>query len=129
MINITDKVTRAKEKDVLWRPSEFNSFLQWLNRDKQLTLSYWDDEENWASLLRGGVILGYIWNRYPLIFIDKSESNLISLINKSWAYIEIVPVSKLYHAELTLDEHKAIELFKVELDDVVSAEEIWFKTN
>jgi len=129
--NITDIIIKATGKEILWRINELHAFLQWMKHIERLDFSYWEDEENWASILKSdGGVIGFVWIRHPLIFLVKSELELFTQIKEQWGYIEIITVSKLGQKELSLNNQTALEVFNSNLGSAIfSAEDLWFKTN
>lgn len=128
MKDITHSIEKAINQDVLWRPSFFK-IIKKLQDDRYI-ISFWENEENWASILLGDSIIGYIWEKYPLVFIKSQYSGSIkSLLN------EEQPIVFIDADEMT---EKAFiinyEALKDHIDyglpnDGFSAEDFWFVTN
>ena len=105
MQNITNIIKKAISKDdVLWSIYEFFYCLEHLG-SKRYEVSYCeDDDEKVASISLSSKIIGYIWRRYPLIFITTDQSDDVQIALKGQAYIEYIMVTDLDTEELVLDE-------------------------
>lgn len=93
-------------------------------------MSFWEGEENWASILINDKTIGYIWRKYPLIIIEKEGvpdfKNILS-IHGSISYIEVDSLSKdlfrLGDQELRGYFDSSIQF------DSFTMEDLWFNTN
>ena len=73
MKNITKEIKEAISANALWSVSDFFYFIEMLN-NKGYETSYWEGEEYWVTLLHSGIRIGYIWQKYPLIFIKEDHA-------------------------------------------------------
>jgi len=129
MKNITEIIKNAISSNVIWNVSIFYLVIETLNNNGN-NLSYWEEEENWASIVNSNKVVGYIWKKYPLIVLEKGITNLIKE--------QLKDVEMIYYIEVdSLTE----DLFKIEGDDIkcyfenfhnynsFTMEDLWFQTN
>lgn len=66
MKDITHSIEKAISQDVLWR----QGFLSVINklRDNGYIISFWENEENWTTILLADGIIGYIWEKVSISF-------------------------------------------------------------
>ena len=126
--NISDVLEGIDKKDVLWSVSDFFGVKNFLS-EQQLSLSYWEGEENWAQILTDDKVWGYLWKRYPLLFVKESEAHRLKKLRDKFPYIEVVSVHNLYDSELIFSSELALRLFDESFEFPVSVEDIWFSTN
>lgn len=129
MQELTSKIKGLESKDVNWQFGLFYKVMSLFESHSFLS-SYWEDEENWASILSGSEVNGYLWKRYPLLMI---KDCLCDELKKTMENIgvEVITVKSLSNDELILDE----EIQKVFFPDLIlnssacSAEDLWLYTN
>ena len=126
--NISDVLEGIDKKDVLWSVSDFFGAKGFLS-ERQFYLSHWEGEENWAQISTDDKVLGYLWKRYPLLFVKESEVHRLKELRAKFPYIEIVSVHDLYDSELIFSSELALRLFDERFEFPVSVEDIWFSTN
>lgn len=129
MENITSTIKVAISKNIIW---SVNFFFSTVERIEEIgfKISFWEGEENWASILADDKIIGYIWKKYPLIFILAQYSDEIKDNLKDYDYITIVEVKSLIDKEFKINYDE----LKGEIDfglcyDGFSIEDLWFHTN
>jgi len=129
MRNVTQIFRNAISSHTDWMINTFYKVIEVL-RKKDVRISFWEGEENWASILIDNKTVGYIWRKYPLIVIKKnSVPNLISLLSnqKIINYLEVDSLDKellrIEDSELAefLDGYSNLSSFTIE--------DIWFYTN
>jgi hypothetical protein len=93
--------------------------------------SYWKDEENWATFSLNGVLIGYIWHKYPLIFIKEDNANEIKTFPKELKYITIIKAKDLTSQEfsINMDDDLMERISYLSNTKSFSAEDFWFDTN
>jgi len=129
VMNITNAIKKANEADVLWSVSLFFTCIDLISKD-EFFVSFWEEEENWASVSFKDVVVGYVWRKHPLILVDSGYEDRIKLCLKEYQFISFIAVKSLYETELSIDDG----ILKDEIDlhfnkDAFSAEEFWFQTN
>jgi len=125
--NITKKLENLKQVNVPWQSNLFYKVSDWLN-SCAIDVSYWEGEENWASLSINGSGIGFLWRKYPLIFA-KANSSFIKKMKSNFPSLEIIEVTFLESPELYLERKTALFFFQKNWENCFSAEDIWFETN
>jgi hypothetical protein len=69
--------------------------------NKGFETSYWKGEEDWATLLHSGIRIGYIWQKYPLIFIKEDRGDDMKIFIKELKYIVVIRSKDLGSEEFT----------------------------
>lgn len=127
MKDITIDIKNAAAKDVPW---SFNNFFDVLDLLKLsgFEISFCDeDDEKWAQINLNKQQVGYIWKRYPLIFISTGCADSVQHILRNYDYIVYIEgvdmVTNLYkinYAEVT-------DILNYGMDnDSFSACDMWF---
>ncbi len=129
MKNITEIIKKVTLDNINWKHSIFYLAINTLDNN-EFKVSFWDDEENWASIIGDKVTTGYIWQKYPLIICEK---NIMPDVRKA-----LINIENIYYIEVdSLTE----DLFKIEdqnlykyFDDNIdfksfTIEDLWFNTN
>jgi hypothetical protein len=129
MLVITQNILNAISKDVLWSVDLFFKFIEQLQK-KQYIVSYWENEENWASISFEGTLVGYLWKKYPLLFIEKKIRGDFNELLNDFEFIVVITVDSLTEKCFKVD----YSMLKDTLDygvnyDAFSAEDLWFHTN
>jgi len=129
MLDITKNILEAISKDVLWSIDLFFSFITEL-RVKGYEISYWPNENNWASISFEDSLVGYLWKKYPLLFIESRGKEKINELLTKFDYIVVIVVNNLTdkNFQLNYSEFKDILDYGVNYD-AFSAEDLWFYTN
>jgi len=102
MKDITEYLLAAVNKDVLWSVSCFYEIVEQFT-ENNYTVSYWEGEENWAVIISEGIIVGYLWYKYPMLFVLKTYKDGISLFLNQYEYLTIVETEDFIKAEFRLD--------------------------
>ena len=90
-------------------------------------VAFWDGEENWASIANNGELIGYLWQKYPLTFMEKAYKDVLSTCLNP---LYVVEVSSLKRDQLFANEKLLWELFEFESKSIYfTAEDLWFSTN
>ncbi|MGU3377172.1 hypothetical protein [Chryseobacterium sp. M5A1_1a] len=130
MENITEKIKSALLYDGNWKFSDFYLNVELL-KNNDIQVSFWEDEEYWATLLSNNKVIGYIWKKYPLLIIEKNYQNAISLNTNQCPFLCTIIVENLDNKILKLDYN----ILKNQLSDweidynKFSANDLWFNTN
>jgi hypothetical protein len=102
MRNITENIKRAISTEALWSVSDFFYFIGCV-KGKNLKISFSLGDEEWAQVLFGDILVGYVWKKSPLIFIAtdfiKSIKDIIDELN----YIVIIETESLDAIIFSLD--------------------------
>lgn len=128
MMNIDKDIIKATSQEILWSVNEFYIVKENLEKT-EIEVSYWE-EENWAELIIDKQIIGYLWIRYPVMFIlDKyyfTMNRCLSFGN----YLSVIRVKSLTNKDLTLSKDILSTIFNTQFDsDNFSVEDLWFNTN
>ena len=102
MKNITKQIKQALAVDTLGSVSDFFYFIETL-ANVGFEISYWKGEENCATLLKKGVVIGYIWQKYPLMFINEDYGDEITKFFKELNYIILIKTNDLTNQEFTIN--------------------------
>lgn len=129
MKNLTGILKKIIASNVNWSVSLFYLVLETL-RDNNLNLSFWEGEENWASILINNKVVGYIWRKYPLVVVEKKISSEIKYILKDIEGIYFIEVD-LLNVDLFKIEDESIKVYFENFNNFNSftMEELWFQTN
>jgi len=129
MKNITKQIKEAIAVNALWVVSDFYYFLEKLN-DKGFETSHWIGEENWATILFNDKLIGFIWQKYPLIFIKEDHADELTVFIDEFKYIILIKSKDLITPEFTLDMDKDLTDRIGSWTDIkgFSAEDLWFHT-
>ena len=129
MKNITEILKKVIANNVNWAFSMFYIVIDTL-KNNGVNASFWEGEENWASILVNNKAVGYVWKKYPLIILEKDIASLIKEQLKDIeviCYIEVDSLNK--------------DFFKIEGDELkgyfenfhnfnsFTMEDLWFQTN
>lgn len=131
MKDITESLKQAINTNTLWGLNGFYSFLN-LAKDLNIKISYWDGEENWATIssIDGDHEIGYLWRKYPLIFLKNDIGDNIKDVVSQFHYIVVIHVSSLTSKELVIRPEKDLidRLGFINYGVQISASDIWFNT-
>ncbi|GEM53204.1 hypothetical protein [Empedobacter brevis] len=108
----------------------FNDFFIVINilKNNELEISYWEDEENWASVINNDKIVGYLWHNYPLLFIEYRYSDIVNDFSDNYKF-EVIFVNSVY-TDLFKMDNKLITVFDNFINlNSFTAEDLWFYTN
>jgi hypothetical protein len=128
MIDITPKIKAAISTNVLWSISLFFECIEQLQNT--FTVSHWQDEENWAGISSGEETVGYLWRKYPLLFIKEEYSTDIKALLSQYSYIEVIEVNSLTEPIFKANHVTFKDILEPGVNyDAFSAEDLWFHTN
>lgn len=129
MKDITQDILNAAKKNVLWSIDLFFHFLEEISKT-HIDVSYWKDEENWATIIIDKKPIGYLWKKYPVLFIQEQFLSSLNSILKSYSYLCVITVEDLNAQILKIDERVLKDYFEYGIaQDKFSATDLWFQTN
>jgi hypothetical protein len=102
MRNLTADIKKAISVDTLWCVDDFYQALEHL-KNAGFQVCHWENEEQWASLSGNDRSVGYIWRRYPLLFITDDYADKIKKSLPEFDYIVWIIVNSLESEEFTID--------------------------
>lgn len=128
MKDITHSIEKAISQDVLWRQGFFNIIKKL--QDNGYIISFWENEENWASILLDDKIIGYMWEKYPLAFIKSQYSDSIKSFLNEEQPIVFIDANEMTEKVFIINYEALKDYIDYGLpDDGFSAEDFWFVTN
>ncbi|MCP9752448.1 hypothetical protein [Ferruginibacter sp. HRS2-29] len=128
-LDLTDKLIFASNVETLWSLKDFFLVLEFL-RDTHFTVSFWEDEENWASFGKENKAIGYIWRKYPLIiYQEDAEYKLIDLF-AAFPFIIKEAVKDFLQPNYYIEHGKVKDLIPY-FPNITkfSINDLWFYTN
>lgn len=129
MKNITKKIKKAINQNVLWSVSMFFEFIENISSE-EIKISFWEGEENWATLVLNGKPIGFLWQKYPLLIIEEKYRNNINDRLENYAFLSLILVSTLNSKTLKLDYDDLHDYLDYGEDyNKFSAMDLWFNTN
>lgn len=129
MKNITKEIKNAINQNVLWSLSVFFDFIENLNNEK-ISISFWEGEENWATLIVDEKPVGFLWRKYPVLLIEDEYIDNIKETLGNYDFLSLIAVSNLNSEVLKLDYHDLKDYLEYGLDyNKFSAMDLWFNTN
>lgn len=129
MKNITEIIKKVTSSNINWEYSIFYFIIDRLN-ESSYNISFWDNEENWASIIEEEKIIGYVWRKYPLIICEMRV--MLSLMNllQEIESVDYIGVSSLIKDLFKIDDHSLYKYFDGDLNfDSFTMEDLWFNTN
>lgn len=129
MKDVTKDIKNAISQDVLWRTSIFFEYTQLL-RKNEFEISYWEGEENWATISISNSPVGYLWRKYPVLFIvDKYQTQVVE-ISSSYGFVSIIFARDLNLKAFKLDYQALVDYLDYGANyEKFSATDLWFHTN
>lgn len=128
MKDITQSIEKAISQDALWR-KDFPNAIKKL-KDTGYTISFWENDENWGSILSDDNIIGYIWGKYPLVFIKSQYADAIKGHLNEAPYIVFIDSWEITEKAFIINYEALKDYIDYGLpDDGFSAEDFWFVTN
>jgi hypothetical protein len=129
MKNLTEIFNKIIASNINWTVSLFYLVLEML-RNGNIDLSFWDREENWASILISNKAIGYVWKKHPLVVIEKEFSSQIKNVLKEIDGIYFIEVNSLGEDIFKIED----EAIKVHFENFTNfnsftMDELWFQTN
>ena len=129
MKDITQHINKAMSEDVLWRVNQFYTIIERLP-EKGYTVSYWEGEENWAIVHLNNNIVAYLWQKYPLLFVNSSYLNNLRFFFDDYNFIVIVESENFNKPEFTITEKNLDKEIDGRINfESFSVEDLWFETN
>jgi hypothetical protein len=126
MKDITWDLKEAISKDVLWSISQFFIVIEELQKSKY-EVSFWKEEENWASLNLNNEAIGFLWRTYPVMLIVNTYASDIRILLQEFNSIIYIEVSGLTNKELKLNYNSLKDRLEFGINyDSFSAEDLWF---
>lgn len=125
MIDLTKKIINSVGLNVLWK---IQGFYLWKECFEKLgyQTSFWEHEENWATILQEGEIAGYIWQDNPLIILKED-------ISKIQNHTSVTPAEILIHSNFSEKifciDHEIRESYFPHLENPFSIDDLWFYSN
>jgi hypothetical protein len=129
MKNITEIFKKAMLGKVNWVFSIFYLSMAKLETEG-IELSFWEEEENWASILLNNKTVGYIWKKYPIVILERKISSKVQE--------QLIDINIIYYIEV---DYLNKDLFRIEDDELkayfgdfdnfnsFTMEDLWFQTN
>jgi hypothetical protein len=128
-MNISKAIEGVRAISETWSAGLFFSCMDSIGRSG-FAISFWEGEENWASISSNNLVVGYMWRKSPLVLIDSAYSERIKSCLKEYQFISFIAVKSLYEMELSVDPDVLKDEIDVYFDkQAFSAEEFWFQTN
>lgn len=129
MINITKEVKDAIIQNVLWCTSLFFDFIEDCSKTS-IDISYWYNEENWATLIFHEKIIGYVWKKYALIIVRSDYMDEVKIVIDKYICLRVITVEDLNAEVLTLDYVELKDYLEYGINyNRFSASDLWFHTN
>lgn len=129
MKNISEVFRKAMLVDTTWKTREFYEILNKFDNDT-FEVSYWEGEENWASILVKNILIGYIWRKYPLIIIEKQYAKEIKELAECDDLCYYLEVEALNKDVFEIDDVQIRKIVNGSMDfDSFTMEDLWFNTN
>ena len=128
MKDITHSIKKAISQDILWR----RPFVTVINKlqDNGYIISFWENEENWGCIVSGDSLIGYIWEKYPLVFIKSQYSVAIKDLLAEEQSIVFIDANEMTEKVFVINYEVLKDYIDHGLsDDGFSAEDFWFVTN
>lgn len=129
MRDITQEIRNAIDQNIPWSIDVFFDTIERLGRE-HVEISYWDGEENWATLAIDKRPIGYLWKKYPFLFVQSDYLTTINGAISALTYMSPIVVDdldakvfKLNYADLTDYLAYGVDYSKF------SATDLWFNTN
>lgn len=93
-------------------------------------VSFWEGEENWASIHVRDKIVGYIWKKHPLIIIERESIPDFKSMLIDYEPINYIEVDSLSRDLFKLNDDGLKRYFDCSIDfDLFTMEDLWFNTN
>lgn len=93
MEDITEKIKSAIIQNVLWALSIFYDFIEQFG-SKNIQVSYWEGEENWATLCIAEKPVGYLWKKYPLLIVERHLRDELNEFLENYGFLSVILVEK-----------------------------------
>lgn len=129
MKEISGIIKNTISSNIDWAFSMFYLVIDVL-KSAGIQVSFWEEEENWGSILVNNKTIGYIWKKYPLIIIEKEGIPNFKNMLAGHAPINFIEVDSLGLDLFRLDDGELKGYFDSSIDfDSFTMEDLWFNTN
>ena len=130
MKDLTKLLTLAVHQEITWSISYFYETLEQIERSEFET-SFWEGEENWATILKNGSVIGYVWKKYPFIALQSDFLPSIKNLLNNYKFIVYLEVKSLNTEVLSYNKDLLRKYFNTKLQIVrpLTIEGLWFLTN
>lgn len=109
MKNITKNIKKAISTEVLWSIDDFYSLIEALERNNLEIDFTEEDEDRWAQVVLGDIIIAYVWKKYPLMFVKAENAKALTVLTEGeFNYLQIIVVEDLTANVLCLDIDKEL---------------------
>ena len=129
MKDITEIFKKVVSSKIDWIYSIFYLVVDKL-KDKGVRISFWDGEENWASILVNNRTVGYIWKKYPIVIFEKGAIPNMQILLRDIENIYYVEVDSLTNDLFRIEDDELHKYFDGFFDfNSFTWENLWFNTN
>lgn len=129
MTDITEKIKAAVNQNILWAVSIFFEFIGKL-KNRNINISYWEGEENWATLIVEEKPIGYLWKKYPVLIIEAKYTDTLKGILAKNDFLCLITVTNINNEELSLNYDEVNDYFDYGMNyQKFSATDLWFLNN
>ncbi len=129
MRDLTPIFKLAISQNILWKISEFYAVIN-LIKQKEFEISHWDTEDNWAAVVRLGKPVGYVWQKYPLLFVESKYVNSMQSIFSATPHLSVIQINDLAEVAFQLDYKNLSDYLDYGVNyEAFSATDLWFITN
>lgn len=129
MTDITEKIKLAVNQNILWAVSVFFEFIGKL-KNRNIDVSYWEGEENWATLIVEEKSIGYLWKKYPVLIIESKYIDTLKEVLAKNDFLSLITVININNEELSLSFEEVNNYFDYGMNyQKFSATDLWFQTN
>src|ERR1041384_3583546 len=111
MRNLTEIFRKAISRNVDWTFSTFYRVIEILEKNG-VGLSFWEGEENWATIHLNSKTVGYVWKKYPIVILEKTPAFLIKEQLKDIDTINYIEVELLTKDLFKIDEEELKAYFE-----------------
>ncbi|MBP6731352.1 MAG: hypothetical protein KA149_04795 [Chitinophagales bacterium] len=127
MRDLTPIFKVAISQNILWKINEFYGVVELL-KQHGFEISHDEGEDNWGTI-GVGKLVGYIWQKYPVIFIESKYAGKLQLATNSLTYLSVIEVKDLNGIEFRLDYKDFADYLDEGVNyEAFSAEDLWFGT-
>jgi hypothetical protein len=128
--NLTPLLQSAIAHGGDWQFAQFYMLLETLETNApDITVSYWEGEENWASIHRADQRLGLIWKKYPFVVLHGEIEAQLAHLLIPFGTIHFLPVNSIQDDLFHLDDDREGRLSELPNGDAFTIENLWFYTN
>jgi len=129
MRDITQEIREAIDQNTRWSIEIFFDLIERLKREN-VGVSYWNGEENWATLAIDRKSIGYLWKKYPVLFIKSDYLPMVKEAINALTYMSPIVVDDLDAEVFKLSYVDLTDYLEYGVDyNKFSATDLWFHTN